>query len=213
MGGKLGKHLTGRSPIARIGPYATEEYLQRVKSFHGAVSPGALAGGIMLDMAMAQIPKGVLFDVICETSSCLPDAVQLLTPCTIGNGWLRIVNLGRFAVNLYDKHKGNGVRVYLDPQKLDGWNEIQDWFLKLIDKHEQSADLLREQILLAGRDVYTMHPIQIKPAFLSSKSKGNVGICGTCGEAYPLKDGASCLGCQGKAPYDVPATTAASVNL
>src|ERR1035437_10364352 len=103
MATKSVNQVSVRTHIERIGPYTTEENLKRVKSFHGAISPGALAGGIMLDMAMAKIPKGVLFDVICETSSCLPDAVQLLTPSTIGNGWLRIIKLGRYALNLYDK--------------------------------------------------------------------------------------------------------------
>ena len=79
----------------------------------------------MVDLAMEQIPKSVLFDTICETSSCLPDSVQLLTPCTVGNGWLRIINLGRYAISLYDKYKGKGVRIYLDPKKLQGLDEIQ----------------------------------------------------------------------------------------
>ena len=64
--------------------------------------------------------RGCLFDAICETRNCLPDAVQLLTPCTIGNGWLKVVNVGRFALTLYDKYQGEGVRVYLDPAKVAG---------------------------------------------------------------------------------------------
>lgn len=29
--------------------------------------------------------------------------MQLLTPCTVGNGWLRIMNFGIYAVSLFDK--------------------------------------------------------------------------------------------------------------
>lgn len=158
----------------------------------------------MVDMARDHIPEGVLFDAICETHSCLPDAIQLLTPCTAGNGWLRVVNLGRYAVALYDKHEGNGVRVYLDPQKLEDWGEIRAWYLKLKAKKEQDAGRLQEEIQRAGRGICTLHPVQVRTGGLIRRSKGPIGICGACGEAYPVKDGPVCLGCQGGAPYETP---------
>ena len=86
----------------------------------------------------------MLFDAVCETRNCLPDAVQLLTPCTIGNGWLKVVNVGRFALNLYDKYEGKGVRVFMDPVKVADWPEINTWYLKLKPKKEQDSALLLE---------------------------------------------------------------------
>jgi formylmethanofuran dehydrogenase subunit E len=194
--------VRGVLPVERMEPGTWEEFLNRLSAFHGYPAPGVIVGGIMVSIAMEQIPKGVLFNVICETSSCLPDSVQLLTPCTVGNGWLRIINLGRYAVSLYDKHKGNGVRVYLDPKKLQSWDEIQAWLLKLKPKREQDAKRLQEQILRAGRDIYTLYQVQIKSQYLTKHSKGTIGICSVCGEAYPVKDGAICLGCQGESPYE-----------
>jgi formylmethanofuran dehydrogenase subunit E len=194
--------VCGISPVERIGLHTWEEFLKRASSFHGCAAAGVIVGGIMVNIAMERIPKGVLFDVICETPSCLPDSVQLLTPCTVGNGWLRIINLGRYAVSLYDKYKGNGIRIYLDPNKLQGWDEIQAWFLKLKPKGEQDSERLKEQIWKAGRDIYTLHPVQIKSQYLTKHSKGAIGICSVCGEAYPVNDGAICLGCQGEAPYE-----------
>lgn len=94
--------------MPRIGPYSFEEYLKVVESFHGYAAPGLLVGGFMVDLAMNRTPKGVLLDAICETPSCLPDAIQLLTPCTVGNSWLKILNLGRFALSLYEKYSGRG---------------------------------------------------------------------------------------------------------
>ena len=184
------------SPINHVGPYTWKQYLARVKSFHSYPAPGVIVGGVMVSMAMEQIPKGVLFDAICETSSCLPDAVQILTPCTVGNGWLKIINLGRYAVNLYNKHSGSGVRIYPDLNKLQGWDEIQGWLLKLKTKQEQDTERLQEQIWRAGRDIYTLYPVQIKPQYLAKHSIGRIGICSVCGEAYPVKDGTTCLGCQ-----------------
>jgi formylmethanofuran dehydrogenase subunit E len=194
--------VVGISPIERIVPYTWQEFLNRARSFHNYTAPGVLVGGIMISIAKEKIPEGVLFDVICETSSCLPDSAQLLTPCTIGNGWLKIINLGRFAVSLYDKHTGKGVRVFLDPEKLERWDEIQAWILKLKTKREQDSERLQKQIWLAGKDIYTLHPIQVKSSYLTKHSKGPIGICSICGEAFPVKDGSICLGCQGEAPYE-----------
>ena len=120
-----------------IGSYSFDEFLQLVKSFHGHIAPGLIIGGFMVDVALRQLPAEVLFDAISETRTCLPDAMQLLTPCTIGNGWLKVVNLGRFALNLYDKYEGDGVRVWMDAAKVADWPEINNWYLKLKPKTEQ----------------------------------------------------------------------------
>ncbi len=194
---------TGKSPgIDRVGPYTWDQFLERVRQFHSYPAPGVLVGGIMVAMALEQIPSGVLFNAICETPSCLPDSVQLLTPCTVGNGWLRVVNLGKYAVSLYDKYEGNGVRVHLDPAKLEGWNEIRAWYLKLRIKREQDSARLQEEIRQAGRSIYTLRPVQVKQGERARSSKGAIAICRSCGEAYPVKDGTACLGCQGLAPYE-----------
>jgi len=185
----------------KIGRYSFEEYLAAAKSFHGYAAPGVIIGGIMVDFAMEHMPEGVLFNALCETSSCLPDAIQLLTPCTIGNGWLTVRGLGLFALSLYDKYKGNGVRVFLDSGRLENYPEINSWLFKLKPKGEQNKDLLLEQIKEAGRDICGMQKICIASQYLGKHSKGNILSCSKCGEAYPVKDGSICLSCQGKSPY------------
>ena len=185
----------------QIGPYEFDAYLRLVKNFHGNVAPGLVIGGFMVDTALRQLPEGGLFDAICETRACLPDAVQLLTPCTIGNGWLKVVNLGRFAVNLYDKYQGEGVRVWLDPAKVDPWPEIKNWYLKLKPKAEQDKELLLAQIREAGPQVLSWRSIRIRPHFLKRRHRGPIVVCPLCREAYPAQDGGICRGCQGEVPY------------
>ena len=155
----------------------------------------------MVHAAMSRIPKGIVFDALCETPTCLPDAIQLLTSCTIGNGWLKVINLGRFALSLYDKYQGSGCRVFLDTGKLENWPEIKAWFLKLKPKNEQDTELLISQIKEAGMELCGVCPIQIKPEFLKKRSKGKIAVCPSCGEAYPLQDGDVCRACQGGSPY------------
>ena len=184
-----------------ICTYSFEEYLHLVKSFHGHLAPGLIIGGFMVDLAMKHLPEGEFFDAVCETPVCLPDAVQILTPCTIGNGWLSIVNFGRFAVTLYEKYTGAGVRVYLDTEKLNNWPEVRDWYLKKKNKHEQDKDLLIAQIKEAGYGLLGMQKLQVDPEKVRRRKMGPVSICPSCGEAYPMRDGDKCRSCQGDTPY------------
>ena len=191
--------------------YSFEEYLNIVKSFHGSVAPGLLLGGFMVDLALKNLPEGEFFDSICETGNCLPDAIQLLTPCTIGNGWLKIVNLGRFAFTLYEKRQGYGIRVFLDARKLAPWREIKNWFFKLKPKKEQDTELLLGQIKEAGIMIFSLQNVRVHPHFLEKNNKGRIAICPECKEAYPFKDGDICRACQGESPY-VSSETREGVN-
>lgn len=184
-----------------IGSRTIEEYLDMITAFHGNPAPGLIIGGFMVDLAMKGLPEGILFDAISETGTCLPDAVQLLTPCTVGNGWLRVVNLGRYALCLYDKYTGEGVRVYVDTGKLEQWPEIRDWFLKKKSKQEQDGEKLRKDIVEAGPDILSIQKVTVDTARLGKKGKGAIATCPGCGEAYAVKDGPMCLACQGGSPY------------
>jgi formylmethanofuran dehydrogenase subunit E len=185
----------------KIGRYSFEEYIENVKSFHGSVAPGMIIGGFMVDLAQESLPEGEFFDVICETWSCLPDSVQLLTPCTIGNGWMRILDLGRYAMTFYEKYGGEGVRVYLDPTKVEEWPEIKSWFFRLKPKREQDMQLLLRQIQKAGKGIFSIQRVRVKPDMITKESKGSIVICSRCNEAYPARDGNICRACQGESPY------------
>jgi len=94
-----------------------EVFLDEIKRFHGIVSPGLVLGGFLVDWAQELVGVEVEADAIVETHRCLPDAVQIFTPCTIGNGWLKVLNWDKFALSLYDKRKLLGYRVWLDLEK------------------------------------------------------------------------------------------------
>lgn len=184
----------------RIGPWTFEEYVEECRKFHSYPAPGLIIGGIMVQAARTRLPEGILFDAVAETSSCLPDAVQLLTPCTAGNGWLRVVDLSRYAVTLYNKYTGEGVRAALDAAKLEAWPEMKGWFLKLKTKQEQDSDRLREEMRLAGESVLAIEAVQVEAPYVGKTSKGPIALCPLCREAYPRRHGGICRGCQGEAP-------------
>ena len=184
-----------------IGPYSFEEYLKKAKAFHSSTAPGVVMGGFLVSMARKELPEGILFEAISETPKCLPDAVQILTPCTIGNGWLRIMNTGRFAVSLYDKHSGEGVRAFVDPSKLERRPMIRNWFFNLVPRKSQELSELLQQIKQAGNDIYGLQQISVNLAGLEGEYVGEYRVCPGCGESYPAVDGKKCLACQGKLNY------------
>lgn len=184
-----------------IGSYTFEAFLQRAAEFHGHAAPGLILGGYMVEEARRLLPENTIFDALSETPKCLPDAIQLLTPCSIGNGWLKIVNLGRFALALYDKYTGEGVRVYLDPDKLANWPEIQVWLFKLKPKKEQDLNLLLQEIRKAGSTICGLERVQLNDNFIGPKPSKVIAVCPLCREAYPESDGGICRACQGESPY------------
>lgn len=181
--------------------YDFDAFQEAVRRFHGYAAPGLLLGGKMVHLALESLPPGILFDALCETAHCLPDAVQMLTPCTTGNGWLRVEDLGRFALALYDKATGRGVRVCLDASRLEAWPEIGAWFFKRKPKAEQDPERLVEEIRRAGEAVLRRQAVHLRPECLVKRSVGPRALCGGCGESYPARHGALCRACQGQSPY------------
>jgi formylmethanofuran dehydrogenase subunit E len=129
----------------------------------------------------------------------------------VGNEWLKVLNLGRFALSLYDKDQGNGFRVFLDPKKLDNWSEIKDWFFKIKSKAEQDMELLMAQIKEAGETLCGIHPIKVRPELLKKEKRGAIVTCPCCQEAYPARDGEVCRGCQGQSPYVIAENSEESI--
>lgn len=188
----------------RIGPYSFEEYCEKVQAFHNYIAPGVILGGVMVNLGQQFFSENTVYDVICESRKCLPDAVQLLTPCTIGNGWLKILDVGRFALVFYDKSLGDGVRIWVDLEKLEQWPVINDWFFQLTPKHLQNKTALLQQIQMAGTDILSKTKIQVSAEFLHQHKQKGILICPQCHEAYPSEHGSMCKVCQGfRLPYSL----------
>ena len=174
-------------------------YFEAAEKMHGNLAPGLVIGGFMVNLARKMMGKDKICDVIVETGACLPDAVQLLTPCSIGNGWMKIRDVGKYALTMYDKFDGTGVRVTIDCRKLEKYPDFKEWFLKLKPKKEQSKSRIIEDMIRAGESVLSYRYVHVVPE--NKKSKGTIGICPECGDAYPLKHGLVCIPCQSGGSY------------
>lgn len=195
--------MTKAQPATQpIGSHSFDEFIEMARLFHNYPAPGLLLGGYMVEEAKSHMPEGTLYEAISESAWCLPDAIQMLTPCTTGNGWLRVMNFGVYAMSLYDKYTGKGVRVRLDPQKLPRGSELRVWFFKEKPKAEQDSEQLRREIGELGPTVLSTSPIQLRKDLMTRRSKGRIALCPSCGDAYPSEHGPVCRACQGESPYD-----------
>ncbi len=179
-----------------------EDFVVRMEEFHGYRSPGILVGAWMLEEALEELGTTPYLNVVTETIVCLPDAVQLLTPCTIGNGFLQVLDWGKFALTAYDRMTLAGIRVWLNYKALVDFPLIHRWFERSSPAGEKPVfEKLAEEILKAGSNLIAHQPVRLYQSFKSSAHIAT-GPCPDCGESYPLHLGAVCPACGGKAYYD-----------
>ena len=149
----------------------------------------------MVDIAQDILGPCELVDAVVETKLCLPDAVQIMTPCSYGNGWLRVKDWGKFALTLYDKERLDGVRVYLDVEKVKNYPHLYRWYMR---QGGVETDEVVSEIMEAERAIFSWEQVRVK---LPPKEKGSVSICTSCGEAHPASDGKLCPRCSGQDNY------------
>ncbi len=187
-----GTYVCGRS---------LEDFLKAIENFHGWKAPGMMLGGFMVDLAQRQIGPDVEADAIVETCHCLPDAVQIFTPCTVGNGWLKILDWDKFALSLYDRRKLTGHRVSLDLEKTRAFPNLYNWYMRRVPKKDLPLEVLHKTILEAKTAVLSSRAISVT-RLNTRKKKGETDICSGCGEAYPTNQGRQCTACQGDGYYE-----------
>ena len=185
----------------RICGKTRDEFLEVIQSFHGFTAPGLVLGAFMVDLAKSLIGDDIEADAIVETRHCLPDAVQIFTPCTIGNGWMKIMDWDKFAVTLYDRHKLDGYRVWFDLQKAKAFPDLYNWYMRLVPKKDLPISVLLDVLFEAGHSVLSYRPVKVTNYYRREKKK-TISICADCGEAYPAWQGNICRACQGEGYYE-----------
>jgi formylmethanofuran dehydrogenase subunit E len=182
--------------------FSIADFLGKIEAFHGWKAPGLILGGFMVDWAQEQIGSDVEADAIVETRYCLPDAVQLFTPCTIGNGWLKVIDWDKFALSLYDRRELTGVRIRFDLDKTQKFPNLYNWFMRRIPKKQLPLNVLVKDILHAKRSVLSSQRIRVT-RFYERIKKGDMKICPGCSEAFPTLQGTQCLMCQGSGYFEL----------
>ena len=180
-----------------------DEYILQMEAFHGYRSPGMLLGGFMIGAALDRLGPTPYLNVATETVVCLPDAVQLLTPCTIGNGFLQLLDWGVFALTAYDRLQLTGVRASLDLDQMATYPRIHEWFDRTNRSGEKPPfEAFMEETLAAHGNLILCGEVKMQRA-LKENQRVATGRCQTCGESYALHLGPRCPACSGDGYYGV----------
>ena len=178
-----------------------DDFIETARSFHGCISPGLMIGASMVELARHSMGRTQHYHALCETDRDLPDAIQILTPCTAGNGRLHILDLGRFALTLFRPQTGKGVRIYLDFEKTAGWPHIRRWTLHIPEHDERELVRLEHEIRKASISILSTTTVHMRTLFLENLSCEPMATCISCGEPHPARTGDLCRACAGQSPY------------
>ncbi len=194
--------LSGKTICGKPVP----EFLQEAETFHGCRNPGILLGGMMVDLALELLTSRQNIVAVSETKWSLPDAIQLLTRCTIGNGRLIVLNWGKMGLSVFSRKNLAGYRIWLDIAKTKHISSIYNWYMRLIRLDAKETDHLLTDILTAGRTVFSWRAIPMTRQFHTPPNPA-MTICSQCDEAYPENHGHLCISCQGRSYYELPNNT------
>ncbi|MFC1979682.1 FmdE family protein [Chloroflexota bacterium] len=173
-----------------------EPYFEQGIEFHGYLSPGFVLGVIMVDLAKEILGPRDLIDAVVETKACVPDAIQLMTSCSYGNGWMRVKDWGKFALTLYDKHKLDGVRVFVNLEEVKKHPSIERWLMR--EGHTRKEELANE-VMKIGRSILSWQIVRV--ASYRKIENAQLSVCSACGEIHSSTDGDICTRCGGGENY------------
>ncbi|HNV70071.1 MAG TPA: formylmethanofuran dehydrogenase subunit E family protein [Candidatus Ozemobacteraceae bacterium] len=190
-----------------------EAMAERIFEFHRKRAPGIYIGIAMVDRALDELgPVTEKLNVYAETQACLSDVIQIMTGCTTGNRYLRVLKcLGRFAVTVFDRADGRGVRVSVDLTKIDieRMPETSRFFHRQRDPavqaggpaREASGMKIMEEFRQFGKELLRVQKVRVrdygKPPMIAA------AVCCDCGESYLKRDEmhVKCDFCSGTTPY------------
>lgn len=165
-----------------------KSYIRECVKFHGFPAAGLLISVFMVDLALEKlgINRDEKMYAVSETPKCAPDALQVITHCTIGNNGLRIINTGRFAITLNKKTddvNAEGVRVYIDAAKAHNYPILNAWYTNDPRyKDKVDAPALLKEILEAGKDILSWESVEV---CVPKKKKWGAIMCSSCREFVP----------------------------
>jgi formylmethanofuran dehydrogenase subunit E len=137
-----------------------------------------------------------------ETDRCLPDAVELVTGCRLGNRALKFQDMGKMAAVFLDRRSSRAVRV---AAKESGHQNAREMFTALEKEEALQAGYraLPDEDLFAKQAVRVALPPEDVPGYWALRV-----LCDGCGEGIAfgresvVDQRTLCRSCAGKSYYD-----------
>lgn len=175
-------------------------------------APGVPIGVAMIELAQQKLGDVEKLGAIAEAKACLSDAIQALTGCTVGNKYLKIYEeIGRYALTLYNRSNGEGVRVFVDLKRIDAEKmpETHKFFLRQRPREVQydmqaraaSAKLIVDELADSNWSIFGWEKVTVND--LQKEKILPVKVCSTCGESFTSDENSAneCLVCSGRLSY------------
>lgn len=185
-----------------------QDSIRECVAYHTSPAPGLLIGAFMADYALELLgadPKKQKIFSVCETPKCAPDALQVIAKSSTGNGRLKIIPIGKFAITVNAATNGTtakAVRVFIDLEKLKKFPVIDTWYANSPRYDKKTMDeTLQQQIFRAGREILSFEWVSIK---ITPKAKWKPVTCAVCGEPVPdyMAEGDRCGACGSMKYYE-----------
>jgi len=184
-----------------------EEYIEKA-SKNGHIRSGMVLG---IRLALLGLEEIGIEDprqhhrslvVIVETDRCLPDAIELVTGCRLGNRTLKFKDLGKMAATFLDLGADHAVRV----STREAANQLAQEMFPDLDKDEA---LGRAYGALSNTELFTSQSVHVKlnPEDIPGYWAPRV-ICAECGEGVAfdrelVEDGRTlCRSCAGQRYFE-----------
>ncbi len=143
------------------------QILEKAKEFHGHLCPFVALGVKASIIAMDEIGvqrsdenKSIGEDIIAivECNNCFVDGVQVATGCAFGNNSLIYFDLGKNALSLVKRGEWEGVRIYIDADKINKYfsREANELFEKVVVKRQGDEEDRRRMAQLWEEIAYKM---------------------------------------------------------
>ncbi len=170
--------------------------IDKVLGFHIKNAPGVIMGVYMVDYAYELLDSlypdrgSYTLNAISETRVCLIDSIQVMTGCTVGNKYMRLdaLDIGRYALVLYNRDTSVGFRVYMDlakierekyPQLFAFFNKSRDY--KSASRAQLSDETIKE-FYAAERSVLSFQKVKVE---LPAKDDiVPAAVCRVCRESF-----------------------------
>ncbi len=158
----------------------SEELLRKAEEFHGHVCPYLVLGLRASEIAFEKLGvarpgvSGTLHEdllAIVEANNCFADGVQVATGCTLGNNSLIYLDAGKTALTLFKRGEKKGVRVYVDPEKINQLipQEASELWRRVVRERkgsEEDAVRLHEIFKQLGRKMLNLPEEYFKVSFV-----------------------------------------------
>ncbi len=176
--------------------------LEKAVEFHGHLCPpvvfGVRASELGLERLRAQKPGDEEIVAIVENDTCMVDAIQSASGCTLGKGNLILKNYGKMAVSFINRATGDAIRLVVKEKVLEDLmnsdfgrarkecNVPKEEMMKMAEKKSQ------QMMELSNQELFNVKKIHLEaPTFARIFRSVRCSVCEEYfGEAFGrVKDG------------------------